>query len=49
MTPAELAGWVERSRREHGYPPHVEDVGVLAAVAAMADDARVERGGEAVA
>jgi hypothetical protein len=49
MTPGELAGWVERSRREQGYPPHVEDVGVLAAVAAMADDTRVERGGEAVA
>jgi hypothetical protein len=43
VTPAELAGYVERSRREQGYPPHVEDVGVLAAVAAMADD-RVERG-----
>jgi hypothetical protein len=41
-----LAGWVERSRREQGYPPHVEDVGVLAAVAAMADDARAERGGD---
>jgi hypothetical protein len=37
MTPGELAGWVERSRREQGYPPHVEDVGVLAAVAAMVD------------
>jgi hypothetical protein len=49
MTPGELAGWVERSRREQGFPAHVEDVGVLAAVAAMADDARVERGGEAVA
>jgi len=46
MTPDELAGWVERSRREQGYPPHVEDVGVLAAVAAMADDTRVERGGD---
>jgi hypothetical protein len=46
MTPAELAGWVERSRREQGYPPHVEDVGVLAAVAAMADDPRAERGGD---
>ena len=44
MTPGELAGWVERSRREQGYPPHVEDVGVLAAVAAMADDDRGERG-----
>jgi hypothetical protein len=45
MTPAELAALVERSRREQGYPSHVEDVGVLAAVAAMADDgARVERG-----
>jgi hypothetical protein len=44
MTPGELAGYVERSRREQGYPPHVEDVGVLAAVAAMADDGRVERG-----
>ena len=45
MTPGELAGYVERSRREQGYPPHVEDVGVLAAVAAMADDdARAERG-----
>jgi hypothetical protein len=38
MTPAE----VERSRQEQGYPPHVEDVSVLAAVAAMADDGRVE-------
>jgi hypothetical protein len=38
MTPGELAGYVERSRRDQGYPPHVEDVGVLAAVAAMADD-----------
>jgi hypothetical protein len=46
MTPGELAGWVERSRREQGYPPHVEDVGVLAAVAAMADDALAERGGD---
>lgn len=46
MTPGELAGYVERSRREQGYPPHVEDVGVLAAVAAMADDARAERGGD---
>jgi hypothetical protein len=49
MTPGELAGWVECSRREQGYPPHVEDVSVLAAVAAMADDGRVEGGGEAVA
>jgi hypothetical protein len=49
MTPGELAGWVERSRREQGFPSHVEDVGVLAAVAAMADDTRVERAGEAVA
>lgn len=49
MTPGDLAGWVEASRREQGFPSHVEDVGVLAAVAAMADDgARVERGdGEA--
>ena len=45
MTPAELAGYVESIRREQGYPPHVEDPSVLAAVAAMADDdARVERG-----
>ena len=45
MTATELAALVERSRREQGYPPHVEDVGVLAAVAAMADDGdRVERG-----
>jgi hypothetical protein len=44
VTPAELAGYVERSRREQGYPPHVEDVSVLAAVAAMADDGRGERG-----
>jgi hypothetical protein len=48
MTPDELAGWVERSRREQGYPPHVEDPSVLAAVAGMADGSRVERGdGEA--
>jgi hypothetical protein len=46
VTPGELAGWVERSRREQGYPPHVEDVGVLAAVAAMADTDPVERGGD---
>jgi hypothetical protein len=51
VTPAELAAWVERSRREQGYPAHVEDVGVLAAVAAMVNDgdqvesARVEVGG----
>jgi hypothetical protein len=44
MTATELAALVERSRREQGYPPHVEDVGVLAAVAAMADGDRVERG-----
>jgi hypothetical protein len=45
VTPAELAGWVERSRREQNYPPHVEDVGVLAAVATLADDDdRAERG-----
>jgi hypothetical protein len=44
MTPGELAGWVEASRREQNYPPHVEDVGVLAAVAALADDDRAERG-----
>jgi hypothetical protein len=42
MTPDELAGWVERSRSRQGLPPHVEDVSVLAAVAAMADDGRVE-------
>jgi hypothetical protein len=42
MTPAELAALVERSRREQGYPPHVEDVGVLAAVAAMADGGQDE-------
>jgi hypothetical protein len=46
MTPDELAGWVERSRREQGFPTHVEDVSVLAAVAAMADDGQVERGGD---
>lgn len=46
MTAAELASLVERSRREQGYPPHVEDVSVLAAVAAMVDDGRVERGGD---
>jgi hypothetical protein len=46
MTRDELAGYVERSRREQGFPPHVEDVSVLAAVAAMADDGRVERGGD---
>jgi hypothetical protein len=44
MTAAELAGAVERSRREQGFPPHVEDVSVLAAVAAMADGDRAERG-----
>jgi hypothetical protein len=44
MTAAELAAMVERTRREQGYPRHVEDVGVLAAVAALADDGRVERG-----
>ena len=44
MTPAELAGVVERSRAEQGFPPHVEDPSVLAAVAAMADGDRVERG-----
>jgi hypothetical protein len=44
MTADELAGWVERSRREQGFPPHVEDVSVLAAVAAMAAVDRVERG-----
>jgi len=44
MTADELADYVSRTRREQGYPPHVEDVGVLAAVAAMADDARAERG-----
>jgi hypothetical protein len=46
MTPAELAGYVERSRREQGFPPYVEDVSVLAAVAAMANDDRAERGGD---
>jgi hypothetical protein len=40
MTAAE----VERSRQEQGFPPHVEDPSVLAAVAAMADGDRVERG-----
>jgi type II secretory pathway predicted ATPase ExeA len=56
VTPAELAAWVERSRREQGYPAHVEDVGVLAAVAAIVNDGdqveetrveetRVEEGG----
>jgi hypothetical protein len=44
VTPAELAGVVERSRRDQGYPTHVEDPSVLAAVAAMADGERVERG-----
>jgi hypothetical protein len=44
VTPAELAGVVERSRQEQGYPPHVEDPSVLAAVAAMADGDRDERG-----
>jgi hypothetical protein len=44
MTRAELADYVERSRLEQGYPPHVEDVSVLAAVAAMADDNGVQRG-----
>jgi hypothetical protein len=46
VTPAELAGYVERSRREQGYPPRVEDPSVLAAVAAMVDGDRVERGGD---
>jgi hypothetical protein len=41
MTADELAGVVERSRREQRYPPHVEDPSVLAA---MADGDRVERG-----
>jgi hypothetical protein len=36
MTPAELAGWVERSRREQGYPFHVEDPVVLARIATLA-------------
>jgi hypothetical protein len=44
MTAGELAGYVERSRREQGFPPHVEDVSVLAAVVAMADDGQAERG-----
>jgi hypothetical protein len=44
MTADELAGVVERSRREQRYPPHVEDPSVLAAVATMADGDRVERG-----
>jgi hypothetical protein len=44
MTPGELASYVKRRRREQGFPPHVEDPSVLAAVAAMADDARAERG-----
>jgi hypothetical protein len=47
VTADELAGWVERSRAEQGYPSHVEDVSVLAAVAAMADDGRVEGGANA--
>jgi hypothetical protein len=46
MTPVELAGVVERSRREQGYPVHVEDPSVLAAVAAMVDGDRAERGGD---
>jgi hypothetical protein len=47
VTAAELAALVERSRREQGYPPHVEDPSVLAAVAAMAADDRVEGGANA--
>jgi hypothetical protein len=42
VTPAELAVYVERTRQAQGYPPRVEDVGVLAAVAAMADGGQDE-------
>jgi hypothetical protein len=36
VTPAELAGWVERSRRDQRLPERIEDPAVLARIATLA-------------
>ena len=36
MTAAELVGWVERSRRDQGFGPVIDDLAILARIATLA-------------
>jgi hypothetical protein len=45
VTRDELAAWVAESRREQGRPPHVENLGVLARVAALLAETVTGEGG----
>jgi len=47
VTRDELAAWVERTRREQGHPPHVEDPVVLGRVAALLAETPAAEGGGA--